>query len=109
MSKVIIVVKIKTPIEGIWEGKSTISGNKITNSTSKITKIILIKKNWTENIERWNIFDENPHSKGLSFSISDIHFFLKINPKDNKTEIKISTSINREITIFISEDSIPKT
>lgn len=46
-------------------------------STSKIRKIIAIKKNWSENGIRADDFGSNPHSNGDLFSRSVI-FFLEI-------------------------------
>lgn len=39
-------------------------------STSKIKKIIAIKKNCSEKGKRAEVFGSNPHSKGLLFSRS---------------------------------------
>lgn len=47
-------------------------------STSKIKKIIVIKKKWRENGNREDDFGSNPHSKGDLFSRSIIDFFDKI-------------------------------
>lgn len=47
-------------------------------STSKIKKIIAIKKNRIEKGNREEFIGLNPHSKGESFSRSVIFFFLKI-------------------------------
>lgn len=47
-------------------------------STSKIKKIIAIKKNRIEKGEREEFNGLNPHSKGESFSWSKICFFLRI-------------------------------
>lgn len=44
-------------------------------STSKIKKIIAIKKNWIEKGSRACLFGSNPHSKGLFFSRSIKVFF----------------------------------
>lgn len=44
-------------------------------STSKIRKIIAIKKNWSENGIRADDFGSNPHSNGELFSRSVIFFF----------------------------------
>lgn len=44
-------------------------------STSKIRKIIAIKKNWMENGRRAEDLGSNPHSKGLLFSRSENLFF----------------------------------
>jgi len=46
-------------------------------STSKIKKIIAIRKNWREKGSRAEFFGSNPHSKGLLFSRS-INVFLEI-------------------------------
>lgn len=46
-------------------------------STSKIKKIIAIKKNRNENGKRDDLFGSNPHSKGDLFSRSLIDFFDK--------------------------------
>lgn len=44
-------------------------------STSKIKKIIAIKKKWREKGKRENDFGSKPHSKGEHFSRSKILFF----------------------------------
>jgi hypothetical protein len=55
-------------------------------STSKIKKIIAIKKNRIEKGKRDEFMGLNPHSKGESFSRSISFFFLKI--EDNSITIK---------------------
>jgi hypothetical protein len=62
-------------------------------STSKIKKIIVIKKNRIEKGNREEFIGSNPHSKGDVFSRSFIVFF------DNK-EAKIITIIAIIITII---------
>lgn len=57
-------------------------------STSKIRKIIAIRKNWIENGKRLTFVGSNPHSNGEFFSLSE-KVFLD------------STLINRIITITI--------
>lgn len=52
-----------------------IIGIKSTISTSKIKKIIAIKKNWSENGIRALDFGSNPHSNGEFFSLSENDFF----------------------------------
>jgi hypothetical protein len=47
-------------------------------STSKIKKMIAIKKNRIEKGRREEFIGLNPHSKGESFSRSEIFFFPKI-------------------------------
>ena len=64
-------------------------GNIKTNSTSKIIKIIEIKKNRKVNGNRALNFGLNPHSKGLIFSIIKMFFLLKREPRDNTTTDKI--------------------
>ena len=71
-------------------------GNISTNSTSKIIKIIAIKKNRNVNGRRALNFGLNPHSNGLIFSIIKMFFFLKRLPnlktnKDKINEIKNTT------------------
>jgi hypothetical protein len=46
------------------------TGNNRTISTSKIKKIIVIKKNRKENGSREDLLGSNPHSKGEFFSRS---------------------------------------
>lgn len=58
-------------------------GNSNAISTSKIKKIIVIKKNRKEKGIREEDFGSNPHSKGDLFSRSMIDFF------DNSEEINI--------------------
>ena len=69
------------------------NGNIKTNSTSKIIKIIEIKKNRKVKGNRALNFGLNPHSKGLIFSIIKIFFFLNNLPAakttvDKTNEIK---------------------
>lgn len=59
------------------------------NSTSKIKKIIVIKKNRREKGSRAKDLGVNPHSKGLSFSRSTLSLNLKIDPKSVKTPAKL--------------------
>lgn len=73
-------------------------------STSKIKKIIAIKKNLIEKGFRGELNGENPHSKGEVFSFSKISFFLS---KEDKpitnvaiNKVKIIININR-IIIYI--------
>lgn len=47
-------------------------------STSKIKKIIVIIKNWSEKGNREDVFGLNPHSNGEIFSRSK-NFFFEIN------------------------------
>lgn len=51
-------------------------------STSKIKKIIAIKKNRSEKGIRDDLLGSNPHSKGEHFSRLEIVFFDKIDAKD---------------------------
>ena len=70
-------------------------------STSKIKKIIAIKKKCKENGKRDLDFGSNPHSKGLLFSRS-IHIFFEHKFKINNRKIEIKIIIlAREIKIFI--------
>lgn len=52
-----------------------IIGNINAISTSKIKKIIAIKKNWIEKGNRDELKGSNPHSNGVFFSRSKIIFF----------------------------------
>lgn len=72
------------------------------NSMSKIKKIKVRRKNCKEKVVRLLVLDENPHSKGLSFSKSQVLFLdtkwitlyktrIKRNPVDNnKANIRIN-------------------
>jgi hypothetical protein len=89
--------KIKTNkaislVETTW-GSALKRGNKMISSTSKITKIRQTKKNWTENRERWFILEENPHSKGLSFSEESLSFLENTIPANLTTILKTSLII----------------
>lgn len=57
------------------------SGSKRVISTSKIKKIIAIRKNRKEKGKRADPLGSNPHSKGEFFSRSLIVFFLKIDDR----------------------------
>jgi hypothetical protein len=65
-------------------------------STSKIKKIIEIKKNRIENGIREESIGSNPHSKGEVFSRSRIVFF------EIKREILITIILIKKITKIIS-------
>lgn len=65
-------------------------------STSKIRKIIAIKKNWRENGRRADDLGSNPHSNGDNFSRSENVFFERID--DN---IIIKVEIIKIILIII--------
>ena len=67
----------------------TKKGNINTNSTSKMIKIIEIKKNRRVKGKRALNLGVNPHSKGLIFSIKKMFFLLKREPRDNTTTDKI--------------------
>ena len=45
-------------------------GNNKINSTSKIKKIRVTRKNWREKIDVFQKLGKKPHSKGLNFSLS---------------------------------------
>ena len=80
-----------------------------TISTSKIRKIIVIKKNRREKGSREDLFGSNPHSKGEFFSRSYKDFFDKIEANNIITlEInKISkTLINIKNIIYINSINI---
>lgn len=64
-------------------------------STSKIKKIIAIKKKRIEKGNRDEFIGENPHSKGESFSRSMIFFLDKI----DESIITIKAIINRKKAI----------
>lgn len=73
-------------------------------STSKIKKIIVIKKKWSEKGIRAEDIGSNPHSKGEHFSRSHIIFFLN---NDDNNIIKLDNIIiiidkfNIKIIIYI--------
>lgn len=70
-----------------------IIGKIIVISTSKIKKIIAIKKKCKEKGKRLDDFGSNPHSKGDLFSRSE-NDFLEV-----KFKIKIKISINNKIMV----------
>ena len=67
-------------------------------STSKIKKIIVIKKNRKENGSREEDFGSNPHSNGEDFSRS-IKVFFEIIDANNITIIEINKIINLVVKI----------
>lgn len=67
-------------------------------STSKIKKIIVIKKNRREKGNREEDFGSNPHSNGEDFSRSTKVFFDKIEA-NNITTIEINKRINLIVKI----------
>lgn len=71
--------------------KEIISGNKRVISTSKIRKIIAIRKKCIENGRRVDDFGSNPHSKGDLFSRSIIVFF----------DVKLRIIINKILIVKI--------
>jgi len=76
-----------------------IKGNIITISTSKMMKIIAIKKNCIENDKRALLKKLNPHSNGVAFSLILLDFFDKINVIAKRiTEIVKVTKAATEIT-----------
>lgn len=77
---------------------NTIGRNRV-NSTSKIAKIIAIKKKWRENGSRAEFFGSNPHSNGLIFSRSLKDFFEIV--FNNITIIIIISTIVKEINIIL--------
>jgi len=78
------------------------NGNIKTNSTSKIIKIIAIKKKRNVKGRRELNFGLNPHSKGLIFSIMKIFFFLNKLPNINTTIDKIREIKNTKIKYIIN-------
>lgn len=72
----IIVVNVQVCI--LFTFIELIIGNINAISTSKIKKIIAIKKNWIEKGNRDELKGSNPHSKGVFFSRSKIVFLDKI-------------------------------
>lgn len=80
----------------------TIDGKIRTISTSKIKKIIVIKKNCIENGVREDAFWSKPHSNEDNFSRSKIDFFEKIIASIiSKLEI-IEIKINKNIMFIIN-------
>lgn len=73
----------------LWVNEIII-GNIKAISTSKIRKIMAIRKNWIEKGNRDELKGSNPHSNGEFFSRSKIFFFDKIEAKSiTISEIKI--------------------
>jgi len=66
-----------------------------------MTKIRQTKKNWTENKERWFILEENPHSKGLSFSEDRLAFLENKTPASLTTSLKIRLMTNKKNNSWI--------
>lgn len=81
------------------------AGRSITISTSKIKKIIVIRKNRRENGKRKLELESKPHSKGDDFSRFNLTFFLKIIETPRTTNItsitKGTNSINWTIIFSI--------
>jgi hypothetical protein len=71
-------------------------------STSKIKKIIAIKKNRIEKGRREEFIGLNPHSNGDNFSRSEIFFFPKIEDRaiTIKAIIKMIEAINNKFKII---------
>lgn len=82
----------------------TIIGKIKAISTSKIKKIIAIKKKRIEKGIRDELKGLNPHSKGDNFSRSLLFFFdsrVEINITTNAIKIKIILKINKLKIIYI--------
>lgn len=75
------------------------NGNNKINSTSKIKKIIEIKKNRNEKGKRAFKKGENPHSNGLIFSLSKFILFPTKIPK--KKIIILKSILNNNNIIII--------
>lgn len=84
MKNVLVIVQI-TKLEKLM---IIIIGSIKAISTSKIKKIIAIKKNCNEKGKRDDLIGSNPHSKGDAFSRSIKDFFDKIEAS-NITTIEI--------------------
>lgn len=82
-------IKIKMGEETL-EGLQS-RGNKSTNSTSKTKKIKVTRKKCREKEERLFLVGRNPHSKGLSLTLSIIGDLLRI------LEIKIKAKHRSQI------------
>jgi|688.fasta_scaffold12335_7 hypothetical protein len=68
----------------------------MTISTSKIRKIMVIKKKRSEKGIRWVEFLSKPHSKGDDFSRLSLDFFLRANEIKRTTEvISIIRGVNK--------------
>lgn len=76
-----------------------IIGNIKAISTSKIKKIIVIKKNRIDKGKRDELIGSNPHSKGDNFSKSKFNFFDKI--KESFITIIEINKVNRNIIKII--------
>lgn len=83
-------------------GITAITGNKIVNSTSKIKKINLTIKNWSEKDCRLFSHGENPHSKGLFFNILIGSFILIEKNNTPTTKVRITDTIMVENNIKIN-------
>lgn len=91
--------------------KVSIIGKIIVISTSKIRKIIVIKKNRIEKGKRGDFSGSNPHSKGEDFSWSSLVFIeiveasklkmfaIMIDRKAETIEILIFCSLNKDLLI----------
>lgn len=87
--QIIILVKNKGD-----ENKDGIRGKIKISSTSKIKKISAIEKKRIENGRRALDLGLNPHSKGLTLSLSLKDFWPHAKPAINKKIDKIETKIN---------------
>lgn len=78
------------------------NGNMRTNSTSKIIKIIEIRKKRKVKGKRALNLGLNPHSNGLIFSIINTFFFLNSLPNLNTSIDKIREIVNTTIKYIIN-------
>lgn len=79
-----------------------IIGIRRTISTSKIKKMIPIKKNCKENGRRALVLGSNPHSNGEFFSLSENVFFdVRLRIERIKIIIKADIKNNKKIIIII--------
>jgi len=77
------------------------NGNRITNSTSKIKKRIVIKKKCKEKGLRDLFWGINPHSKGSVLSSSNKDFFLRKPAIVNTSPPNVKVRTKKEDNIII--------
>jgi len=82
-------------------GKLNTNGRRRTISTSKIKKIIVIKKNRKENGNREAELGSNPHSKGEDFSRLKIVFLAKIRDRIITTALTTRSANKNIVNICI--------
>lgn len=91
---------VSAQVEGLQKLRFTIAGRRRVISTSKIRKIIAMRKNRREKGRRDDDFWSNPHSNGDNFSRS-VKDFLEIMMQSIISKLAISIIMIKDNIMFI--------